>query len=186
MTYLNYSHDENYNYNLNEMGSVERDIEYNTLSPLNRLDLYTPTQVKDNYPLIIYIHGGGFQKGDKTHHLMGILHGLERGYAVAAINYRTGLVEPYPALLEDCCDAIKFLKKNADHYKLNPKKFILWGDTHGGYIASKIAIEGPKGLLDHLVTEFPNENLDIAGVKYVILKWIYKPLICKKKLCLNF
>lgn len=164
MTYLDYTHDQDYNYNLHGHGSVKRDIEYNVVSKMNTLDLYTPTLKKENYPLVIYIHGGGFQRGDKTHHLMGILHALEKGYAVAAINYRTGLDEPYPALLEDCCDAIKFLKKHSEDFKLDKQKFLLWGDTHGGYIASKIAIEGPKGLLDHLVTEFPDETLDVAGV----------------------
>lgn len=164
MNYLNYSHDENYNYELHGNGVLTKDIEYNSLSKMNTLDLYIPTVQKEKYPIVIYIHGGGFQKGDKTHHLMGILHVLEKGYAVAAINYRTGLIEPYPAFLEDCCDGIKFLKKNAADYHLDKDKIILWGDTHGAYIASRIAIDGPKGLLDDLVSEFPQETLDVNGV----------------------
>ena len=164
MTYLDYDHDENYNYNLNGKGTVINNIAYSDISEKNKLDLYLPTKKSETYPLVIYIHGGGFVKGDKTHHLSGILHVLERGYAVAAINYRTGEDAPYPALLEDCCDAIRFLKKNSESYKLNPDQFVLWGDTHGGYLASRIAIEGPKGILDELESEYPEVDLNVRGV----------------------
>lgn len=164
MTYLNYDHDENYNYNLNGKGTVTKDIVYSDISEKNKLDLYLPTKEAASYPLVIYIHGGGFIKGDKTHHLMGILHVLERGYAVVGINYRTGDYAPYPAVLEDCCDAIRFLKKNANKFKLDVDKFVLWGDTHGGYLASRIAIEGPKGILDELESEYPEISLNVRGV----------------------
>ena len=114
MSYLVYDHDESYNYDLHGNGTVLSNIAYSDISEMNLLDLYLPTQKAEKMPLVIYIHGGGFIRGDKTHHLIGILHALDRGYAVAGINYRTGEHTPYPALLEDCCDAIRFLKKNEE------------------------------------------------------------------------
>lgn len=163
MSYFKYEHN-NYNYELGSNGIVIRDIEYNDKSEKNRLDLYLPTIKKDIYPLMIYIHGGGFAQGDKTHHLGGILQGLQRGYAVAGINYRLGSEAPYPAFLEDVCEGIRFLKEKAGEYHLDKERFALWGDTHGGYIASKIAIEGEKGLLDSLQTNYPQQNLNVCGV----------------------
>lgn len=163
MGYFKYEHD-NYDYDLGSYGTVLKDIQYNNLSDKNRIDLYIPKIEKESYPLIIYIHGGGFAQGDKTHHLGGILQGLQRGYAVAGINYRLGSEAPYPAFLADVCEGIRYLKEHATMLQLDKEKFALWGDTHGGYIASKIAIEGDKGLLDNLETNYPQQDLKVCGV----------------------
>lgn len=164
MSYFQYTHDQDYHYKLGNNGTVIKDIVYNTLSEKNKIDLYLPTIKKEKYPVIVYIHGGGFVQGDKTHHIAGILQGLQRGYAIACINYRLGEEAPYPAYLEDVCEGLRFLKSHSEDYHLDKEKFALWGDTHGGYIASYIAIEGPKGKLDHLPTHYPQENFDFSGV----------------------
>jgi len=163
MDYFNYTH-VNYRYDLQGHGTAILDIPYSNLSAKNKIDLYIPAVQRDSYPVIIYVHGGGFSAGDKTHHITGILHGLERGYAVACINYRLNKEAPYPAFMEDVCEGVRFLKANADLYHLNKNKMAFWGDTHGGYIASAIAIMGPKGLLDSLPTKYPHENLNVCGV----------------------
>lgn len=164
MSYFKYTYDKDYNYNLGKNGIVIKDIVYNTLSEKNKLDIYLPTIKRESYPVIVYIHGGGFVQGDKTHHIAGLLQGLQRGYAVACINYRLGEEAPYPAYLEDVCEGLRFLKSHSEEYHLDKEKFALWGDTHGGYIASYTAIEGPKGNLDYLPTQYPQENFDFCGV----------------------
>lgn len=163
MEYFHYTNDK-YKYNLLGNGEAILDIPYSDISEKNKLDIYIPTHGQKPYPLIVYIHGGAFCRGDKTHHISGILHGLERGYAVACINYRLNQEAPYPAFLEDVCEGIRFLKSNADKYAIDKNKFALWGDTHGGYIASTIAIMGPKKMLDNLQTNFPKESLNVCGV----------------------
>ena len=164
MEHVQYTHDHDYNYNLGHHGTVIKDITYKSLSEKNKLDIYLPTIKKEKYPTIVYIHGGGFVQGDKTHHIAGILQGLQRGYAVACINYRLGTEAPYPAYLEDVCEGLRFLKAHSEEYHLDKDKFALWGDTHGGYIASYIAIEGPKGQLNGLPTQYSEENFDFCGV----------------------
>ena len=163
MVYFKYMYDENYCYDLGNNGTVIKDMAYNDLSSKNKLDLYLPKKKKEKYPVIIYIHGGAFAQGDKTHHIAGILQGLQRGYAIACINYRLCDEAPYPAFLQDVCEGIRYLKAHSDHYHLDKNKFAFWGDTQGGYIASKIAIEGHKGLLDNLETNYSQENLNVVG-----------------------
>lgn len=188
MNYFIYSH-KDYVYDLRGNGKAYLDIPYNQLSEKNKIDLYLPTVDRESYPVIVYIHGGAFFGGDKTHHISGILHGLERGYAVACINYRLSGEAPYPAFLEDVCEGLRFLKAHAKEYKLDKNKMAFWGDTHGGYIASTIAIMGPKGYLKNLPTNYPDESLDVCGVVSfyapIDLSDFYRHQLENKKMMVN-
>jgi len=163
MSYFHYTHDNQYIYNLQGRGTAQLDISYGNTSMKNKLDLYLPVAGTAPYPVIIYIHGGGFMQGDKSHHVEGILHGLERGYAVACINYRLNEEAVYPAFIQDVCEGIRFLKANASVYALDPQRFALWGDTHGGTIAAMVAIMGSKGMFDAFPTEYPGTDLKVCG-----------------------
>lgn len=163
MSYFKYHYDTFYRYDLGKNGWCISDIRYGDLSEKNKLDLYLPSIKKEKYPVIVYVHGGGLVKGDKTHHVGGMLQGLQRGYAVACINYRLAEEAPYPACLQDVCEGIRFLKAHAADFHLDSSRFALWGDTHGGYLASRIAIDGNKGLADDFPTKYPEENLQVVG-----------------------
>lgn len=132
---------ENGTYNLLGNGTCLHDIKYAGYSEKNTLDLYIPTIKKESYPVVVFIHGGAFIKGDKSRHLAGVLHCLESGYAVASINYRLNDEGIYPIFREDCLEAIKYLAQHGKEYSLNPQQIVLWGDTHGGLIASEIGIK---------------------------------------------
>lgn len=148
--YIHFKHDDHYHYDLKGYGSLLPDLSYGP-SPKQRIDLYIPHIRKDRYPLIIYIHGGPFNRGDKTHHISQMLNGLRYGIAVAAVNYRLNDEAPYPAFMDDVYQAIAYLKKQADHYHLNKDQFFLWGDTHGGWIATMAGVH-------------PQPETNVAGV----------------------
>lgn len=116
------------------------DIAYKSDSEKNKLDLYMPSIKKEKYPVVVFIHGGGFMGSDKGRHLTGILNCLQDGYAVASINYRLNDEAVYPTFVYDCVDAISFLASQ-DEYHLDKDKILLWGETHGGFIASSIGIQ---------------------------------------------
>src|ERR1700681_3231818 len=84
-------------------------------SPSQILDLYAPKKAK-NVPLIIWIHGGAFLFGSKEGFPVEPvpLHLLLDGYAVASINYRLSPEALFPAQLEDCKGAIRWLRAQAD------------------------------------------------------------------------
>jgi acetyl esterase/lipase len=90
---------------------------------LQKLDLYLPKQGKD-LPLIINIHGGAFRGGSKE---MGVpMDYLARGYAVASINYRLSQHAMFPAQIQDCKAAVRWLRAHAAEYGLDANHFAAW------------------------------------------------------------
>ncbi len=120
-------------------------VTYGDQSSSQKLDLYLPDAAKP-YPLIVYIHGGGFRAGNKR---AGdapdiIRAGMDRGYAVASLNYRLSGEATYPAAIDDVFAAINYLKVNSADYDLDPDRMATWGDSAGGNLASMAATRGSK------------------------------------------
>lgn len=108
----------------------------------HKLDLYLPEKADGPLPLIIWVHGGGWQNGSKDG--CPPLRGgyVERGYAVASINYRLSGHAVFPAQIEDCKAAIRWLRAHAKQYGLDPKRFGVWGASAGGHLVALIGTSG--------------------------------------------
>ena len=120
---------------------VERNLAYGARGERNTLDLYRPAEgTPGPLPLIIWIHGGGWQAGSKDN--PPALPFLQRGFAVAGINYRLSRQAVYPAQIEDCKAAVRFLRANADKYGLDPDRFGAWGASAGGHLVALLATTG--------------------------------------------
>ena len=106
----------------------------------NLLDLWLPEETesasgKTLYPLIIFIHGGAWESGDKSFMAFQVPFN-NNGYAVASINYRLTREAPYPAQIEDCKIAISWLRSHAKVFKLDPNRIGVWGISAGGHLAA--------------------------------------------------
>jgi acetyl esterase/lipase len=120
---------------------VHRDLPYVSHGhDRQKLDLYLPAQGERPLPLIIWIHGGAFRLGDKGGNVP--LDSLERGVAVASINYRLSQHALYPAQIEDCKAAVRWLRAHAAHYGLDPRRFAAWGPSAGGHLAAMLGTAG--------------------------------------------
>ncbi|HUW40353.1 MAG TPA: alpha/beta hydrolase [Rectinemataceae bacterium] len=113
-------------------------------APTQKLDLYLPEQAKpaSGYPVVVYIHGGGFALGDKAPYgddANAVLSGLKRGYAIASINYRLSGTDKAPAQIYDVKAALRYVKANAGKYGLDPDKMVLLGVSAGGSLAALAA-----------------------------------------------
>lgn len=129
------------------------DIPYASLSPAQKLDLFLPEKWVGPLPVIIYIHGGGFEIGDKRDiHLLPLLKGLDFGYAIASINYRLSGEEIFPAGLKDVKAAIRWLRANSEQYSLNCDRFASFGGSSGGNYSAMIC-------LTDQVSEFDDINM---------------------------
>ena len=103
------------------------------------LDLYVPDGSTSPVPLIIWIHGGGWQAGDKSLGSNSFQLRLARdGYAVASINYRLSGEAIFPAQINDCKAAIRWLRANAAQYNLDPTRIGVWGSSAGGHLAALV------------------------------------------------
>jgi len=131
-----------------------RDLEYVTGGGhAQSLDLYIPETAKAPLPLIIWIHGGAFRAGDKQQ--CPALPFTRRGYAVASLNYRLSQQAKFPAQIEDCKAAVRWLRAHATKYNLDPKRFGAWGSSAGGHLVAMLGtagdvkeLEGKLGNLD--------------------------------------
>lgn len=100
-----------------------------------KLDLYLPP-AQNRLPLVVWIHGGAFRAGSKDQ--CPALWLLREGYAVASINYRLSQHAIFPAQIEDCKAAVRFLRANAPKYQLDPDRFGVWGASAGGHLAAML------------------------------------------------
>lgn len=135
--------------------TTHANLRYSNASDRLQLDLYVPntSTVK---PVIIYIHGGGWNSGSKDQYCTPATKFgstpttstfMNRGYAVACINYRLSTEAPFPAQIEDIKSAIRWLRANASQYKLG-SKIGVWGSSAGGHLAAMAGTTGDVSQFD--------------------------------------
>lgn len=107
-------------------------------SKAQRLDLYVPAEPKG--PLLVWIHGGGWVGGTKSNPPG--LAVLKEGVAVASVEYRFSNEAVFPAQIEDCKAAIRWLRAHAKEYGYRPEKVAVWGASAGGHLTALLAVTG--------------------------------------------
>lgn len=145
---------------------VEKNIPYVTNGhPKQVLDLYLPTQNSDKpLPLVIWIHGGAWMAGDKAN--PPVMYLLDKGFAVASVEYRFVQDAIWPAQIHDCKAAIRFLRANATKYHLDPQHFGVGGDSAGGHLA---AVVGTSGGVKELEGELGNAG--VSSEVQAVVDW---------------
>jgi acetyl esterase/lipase len=136
--------------------AVLADIQYCTGggTPL-LMDVFIPKHRNSTpTPAVLWIHGGGWAMGDKNGN-SGAKFLANEGFVTASLSYRLSGVSPFPAAIEDCKCAIRFLRKNALNYGINPDKIGVAGSSAGGHLAELVAtankaagLEGTGGWQD--------------------------------------
>lgn len=124
-----------------------RDVKYGPHAERNVLDIYVPTDAEGPWPLVIWIHGGGWRNGSKGGGgpAIGL---LRQGFAVASINYRLSGNAPFPAQIEDCKAAVRFLRAHARQYGVDPERFGVWGSSAGGHLVALLGAAGDVQALE--------------------------------------
>ncbi|WP_417849815.1 sialate O-acetylesterase [Thalassoglobus sp.] len=130
---------------------VIKDVPYLGENRSEKLDLYLPaTRSKTRTPAIVIVHGGGWFGGDKgAKREQNIGKTLAAaGYVCASVNYRlakkkddlaTRLHEVWPGNLHDCQTAVRFLRKHADKYNIDPENIGAIGGSAGGHLVAVLA-----------------------------------------------
>lgn len=108
------------------------------------LDVYFPENPPpEPQPLLIWIHGGGWLGGSKSN--PPYLYQLERGYVVASVEYRFSDKALFPAQIQDCQAAVRWLRANAGKYHIDPDRVGVGGASAGGHLAALLGTSGGKG-----------------------------------------
>lgn len=106
-------------------------------------DVYVPTHALAPPPLIVWLHGGGWQVGDRR---LGPDFGryfAASGFAMASVEYRLSPEATFPAQIEDVKTAIRWARSSAREYGWNPEQIGLWGSSAGAHLAALAATSGP-------------------------------------------
>jgi acetyl esterase/lipase len=93
-------------------------------------------------PVVVFVHGGGWRSGDARGGVKRLTGFAQRGYFCASIEYRLIPEAPFPAQIEDCKCAIRFLRSKAKDYRLDPDRIGVWGSSAGGHLAALLGTSG--------------------------------------------
>ena len=129
--------------------SVEADLVYARYGSRElKLDLYHPSTGAGPFPGIVFIHGGGWSAGAKNAFRRQAAHLATQGFVSVTIDYRLSHEAPYPAALYDCKAAVRWLRANAAHYRVNPDQIAASGGSAGGHLAALLGTSGDARTLE--------------------------------------
>jgi acetyl esterase/lipase len=150
------------------MKDAFKEISYSNQSDTQKLDVYLPSPDSGLSPVIVWLHPGGFEKGDKS--MVGTsLNGiLERGYAVVSANYRLTDESRFPAQLFDAKAAVRWVKANAAAYNFNREAVAAWGISAGSTFAALLGTTANVRELEDFSMGNPDESSDVEAVVDVI------------------
>lgn len=123
-----------------------KDIAYGQESRAQKCDVLKSKEgTAGPAPLVLFIHGGGWKSGDKAPFPPLLKTLAEQGFVCATVNYRLSGEAKFPAAVEDCKRALRFLRANSHTYGLDPKRVGVWGTSAGGHLAALLGTSGGQG-----------------------------------------
>ncbi len=136
--------------------AVEKDITYGKGGTEDlKLDLARPERAEGQLPAIVYIHGGGWSGGARKDYGGEIQEAAKRGYVAVTVGYRLTRPDkegkakyPFPAQIEDCKCAIRWLRANAEKYHVDPNRIGATGGSAGGHLSLLVGVTGSEKKFD--------------------------------------
>ena len=120
--------------------TVHRDLIYGQVGDRKLpLDIYLPPDTSSPVPVIIWVHGGGWRNGSRSNGGRA-LNMTKRGFAVVDVEYRLSGEAIFPAQIEDCKTAVRWVRANAVKYNLNPDRIGGWGSSAGGHLVAMMGL----------------------------------------------
>jgi len=129
-----------------------RDIVYKEVDGKKlRLNTFVP-RGDGPFPAVLVVHGGAWRAGSRTQLTMYAKSLARRGFACFSIDYRLAPRHKSPAQIEDCRDAVRWIRRHAGEYRVDPGRIGAIGYSAGGHLVSLLATTGlskaddPKGV----------------------------------------
>lgn len=105
-----------------------------------RLRIYRPKKLLASTPGLLWIHGGGFIIGNPVMNDPFLFQvTLEAGIQVVSVDYRLAPEHPFPAPLDDCYTALRWVYDNAPALNIDPQRIAIGGESAGGGLAAALA-----------------------------------------------
>ena len=128
-----------------------------------QLNLALPSSKEGRSAAVLCVHGGGFRAGKRERWNKLCRQLAERGYVAATATYRLAPKYQFPAAVHDVKAAVRWLRKNADKYRIDPNRIGVVGDSAGGHLAQFLGVTGGVSRF-----EGPQEDKHSSRVQCVV------------------
>ena len=115
-------------------------------------------------PVIVFIHGGGWTKGDNDQVAWQVFGAAQQGFVAISISYRLLSEAPFPACIEDVKQAIRYLKSLKNELPIDVKRIGVWGYSAGAHLALMVALSPDE---EFKTASYNNYNANIKTVMAV-------------------
>ena len=112
------------------------------------LNLARPRDGEGPFPGVVFIHGGAWQGGNKELHDAQVKELAQRGFVAATVGYRLAPKHVFPAQIEDCKCAVRWLRAHAADYKLDPERIGAVGLSAGAHLVMMLGSMDPADGLE--------------------------------------
>jgi acetyl esterase/lipase len=120
---------------------VHRDLFYtDAKDKLQSLDIYAPTDGKD-HPIVVWIHGGGWTKGDKAAMQKKPQAFVDRGCVLISVNYRLLPAVTLKDTMADLAKSLRWIRDHAREYRGNPDSIVVMGHSAGAHLAALLCTD---------------------------------------------
>lgn len=127
---------------------LERDIDYAPMvGGKLQMDVARP-KAPGNHPAVVLIHGGGFRRGNRSSYLPMAIRLAEQGFVAATISYRFSPKFQFPAHVHDAKSAVRFLRANAQRFRLDSSRVCAMGSSAGAHLSLFLALTGGVAALE--------------------------------------
>lgn len=128
-----------------------------------KLDLYLPQEGKRPFPVIIWLHGGGWRFGDKRLAPDLSRYFAQSGFAMVSIDYTLSGEATFPAPIYDVKAAIRWVRHHAEQYGFDTAHIGLWGSSAGAHLGSLVALAGATAL-EAPQAEYGEQSVEVQAV----------------------
>lgn len=133
-------------------GLYKHDVVYVNRDGIERtLQMIVPetnAKAPKTYPAILYVQGSAWRKQDNYKRLGAMADLARRGFVTAILQYRESGLATFPAPVEDAKTGVRFLRKNAEEYRIDPNQIFIMGDSSGGNTAFIAGVTADQDLMD--------------------------------------
>ena len=128
-----------------------------------KLDLYQPSTA--HAPLLVWLHGGRWEVGSKDRMPLGAL--VERGYAIASLDFRPASRARFPGQVHDIKAALRYLRARAPQYGYDATRIGILGESSGGHLAALVGTTNGRAELEGTL----GEHLGVSSEVHAIVSY---------------
>ena len=141
---------------------VDLDVVYSKVAAEElKMDVYSPATSKGKAPCLVVIHGGAWIAGNRQDMKELCEAAASKGFVAATVQYRLAPKHKWPAMLDDVQTAVRYLRKNADKYNIDPNRIAASGASAGGHLSLLL---GYRDTRDPKPAEYPGVSSQVKAV----------------------